>query len=294
MKYQIIFSLLALLFLVSCAKNENVTKGGFKYKIINEGKGKVASVGDYVAFHVSMLADGVEQFNSRNMGQESMVQIKEDDSSNIINKAMFECLATVKIGDSLELYIPTDSLKSLGFPETDTTKMLSYMIRITDIMNEAAFNEKSDIEREKAEAEAAVVTARLPEIEAFVAETYKYIASGKGGSNIVTDPSGIQYIMHEEGKGEQLKIGDMITVHYYGVLKSDGTMFDNSWRNGTPLQFPLGAGQVIRGWDEGFALLRKGAKATLIIPYEMAYGEGGRPPVIPAKSDLIFYVEVPE
>ena len=83
-------------------------------------------------------------------------------------------------------------------------------------------------------------------------------------------------------------------MHYYGVLKSNGNMFDNSWRRGSPFKFALGQGQVIRGWDEGVALLNKGAKATIILPYNLGYGEAGSPPSIPARSDLIFYIEVLE
>ena len=69
-------------------------------------------------------------------------------------------------------------------------------------------------------------------------------------------------------------------------------MFDNSFSRGEPFVFPLGAGQVIKGWDEGLALLPKGTKATLFIPYELGYGETGSPPSIPPRSELIFYVEV--
>ena len=100
--------------------------------------------------------------------------------------------------------------------------------------------------------------------------------------------------MHEEGNGEQLNPGEMVSVHYYGVLKSDGKMFDNSWKRGQEFQFQLGAGRVIRGWDEGVALLKKGSKATLIVPFALGYGAAGSPPSIPAEADLLFYIEVPE
>ena len=69
-------------------------------------------------------------------------------------------------------------------------------------------------------------------------------------------------------------------------------MFDNSYERGEPIDFQLGVGSVIPGWDEGFALLKEGTKATLFVPYSLAYGEAGSPPVIPERSDLIFYVEL--
>ncbi|GLR15922.1 hypothetical protein GCM10007940_05370 [Portibacter lacus] len=271
-----------------------MTEGGFKYKIIPDGGTQAANDGDYVFFHVNMMADNNEQFNSRTSGQESVIQLKPQPNANIITDAMQELLALSTVGDSIVLMVPTDSLKNLGFPPGDTTKLLSYNIRVTEILDEASYNEKISTEQAEAEAKAAIVMERLPEVEAFVAETYKYIASGKAGDNIQETPSGLKYIIHEEGSGEQLNAGDIATVHYYGILKSNGTMFDNSWRRGQEFQFQIGAGQVIKGWDEGLALLKKGSKATLIIPYELGYGAAGNPPTIPAESDLIFYIEVPQ
>ncbi|WP_235296063.1 FKBP-type peptidyl-prolyl cis-trans isomerase [Portibacter marinus] len=296
MKYQIIAMLSALILVASCAteSGEQMTDGGFKYKLINEGEGETPNENDFVFFHVNMMADNNEQFNSRDTGQESMIQLKEQPNANIITQAMQEILATASVGDSVVLMVPTDSLKNLGFPPGDTTKMLSYNIRITNIMDEDSYNNQVEAERIESETKAEEVRQRLPEIEQFVQETYRYIASGKAGDNIQETESGLQYIIHEEGTGEELDPGDIATVHYYGVLKSDGSMFDNSFQRGQEFQFKIGSGQVIRGWDEGLALLRGGSKATLIIPYEQAYGAAGRPPSIPEKADLIFYIEVPE
>lgn len=86
------------------------------------------------------------------------------------------------------------------------------------------------------------------------------------------------------------KVGQQVDVHYYGVLKDDGSMFDNSFQRGENFQFRLGVGRVIAGWDKGVALLPAGSKATLFIPSDMAYGATGRPG-IPANSDLVFYIE---
>lgn len=289
-----IFAIAVLL--ASCTQDikEETTTGGFKYKVIPEGGGESAAQDSYVFFHVDMKADDVQQFNSRDNGQESMVQIKEQPNENIITSALQEVLLKTSVGDSAVLMVPTDSLKNLGFPPNDTTKVLYYGIRVTDVLGQEAYDEKIGAERAEAEAKAAIVRERLPEIESFVDETYRYIASGKAGDNIKTTDSGLQYIIHEEGSGDQLEAGQVATVHYYGILKSNGEMFDNSWRRGQEFQFQLGAGQVIRGWDEGVALLRPGSKATLIIPYELGYGAQGNPPTIPAESDLIFYIEVPE
>lgn len=103
--------------------------------------------------------------------------------------------------------------------------------------------------------------------------------------------SGLYYVVEDEGTGAQAVAGKSVSVHYAGSLQ-DGTEFDNSFKRGEPITFQLGVGQVISGWDEGIALMKEGAKYKLIIPYQLAYGENGRPPVIPAKATLIFDTEL--
>ena len=82
------------------------------------------------------------------------------------------------------------------------------------------------------------------------------------------------------------------TVHYTGWLAKDGTKFDSSVDRGSPITFPYGVGKVIPGWDTGFEGMHIGGKRRIFVPYQLAYGSSGRPPVIPAKSDLIFDVEL--
>ena len=108
-------------------------------------------------------------------------------------------------------------------------------------------------------------------------------------STSTTTESGLQIITVSEGEGASPAAGDMVAVHYHGWLASDGTQFDSSANRGDPITFPLGAGRVIPGWDEGIAAMKVGGKARLRIPFDQAYGENGRGP-IPAKADLVFDV----
>lgn len=94
----------------------------------------------------------------------------------------------------------------------------------------------------------------------------------------------------EAGSGQEAKAGDRVSVHYRGTLEN-GTMFDQSHGRG-PFQFGLGAGQVIRGWDEGVAGMRVGGKRRLTIPPVMAYGARGAGDTIPPNATLIFEVEL--
>ena len=93
------------------------------------------------------------------------------------------------------------------------------------------------------------------------------------------------------GGGAEAIAGKTVSVHYTGWLL-DGTKFDSSVDRGTPFEFLLGAGQVIAGWDQGVAGMKVGGQRRLTIPYDLAYGEAGYPPVIPPKSVLVFEVEL--
>ncbi len=106
--------------------------------------------------------------------------------------------------------------------------------------------------------------------------------------------SGLGIIDIEIGTGETPAPGQTLVVHYTGWVSADGTKFDSSLDRGTPFEFALGAGQVIAGWDEGLATMKVGGKRRLIIPAELAYGEQGRPPTIPAGAELTFDVELVE
>ena len=105
--------------------------------------------------------------------------------------------------------------------------------------------------------------------------------------------SGLQIIDIEVGSGQSPQMAQTVSVHYTGWL-ADGPKFDSSLDRRQPLPFPIGTGQVIKGWDEGVATMKVGGKRRLIIPPELGYGAGGYPPVIPANAELIFDVELLE
>ncbi len=107
-----------------------------------------------------------------------------------------------------------------------------------------------------------------------------------------TTASGLKITVLKAGEpGTEPKQDDKVEVHYTGTLEN-GTKFDSSVDRGQPFSFTLGRGQVIKGWDEGVALMTVGSKVRLWIPWRLAYGERGRPPKIPGKANLIFEVEL--
>jgi len=105
--------------------------------------------------------------------------------------------------------------------------------------------------------------------------------------------SGLCYKIIQKGDGTQAEKGKTVSVHYKGSL-TDGTVFDSSYKRNQPIDFPLGMGQVIPGWDEGIALLQVGDKARFVIPPSLGYGQNGAGGVIPPNATLIFDVELME
>ena len=103
--------------------------------------------------------------------------------------------------------------------------------------------------------------------------------------------SGLRYKIIQEGAGEQASAGKKVSVHYKGELL-DGTVFDSSYKRQQPIDFVLGQGQVIPGWDEGVSLLKVGDKARFLIPSDLAYGSRGAGGVIPPDAALLFDVEL--
>jgi FKBP-type peptidyl-prolyl cis-trans isomerase len=117
--------------------------------------------------------------------------------------------------------------------------------------------------------------------------------AASSGAAAPAKPAGLVKEDEKVGTGPEAKAGDHVVVHYTGRL-TDGTKFDSSLDRNEPFDFTLGAGQVIKGWDQGVAGMKKGGKRKLTIPSDLGYGKTGSPPKIPPDATLVFDVELLE
>jgi len=127
---------------------------------------------------------------------------------------------------------------------------------------------------------------REAELKAEAARKLDEISKG-----FIATESGLRYQIINEGSGAKPQKGQTVSVHYKGSL-TDGTVFDSSYKRKQPIEFPVGAGHVIEGWDEGLLLLNQGTKAQFVIPPHLAYGDREVGGVIPANSILVFDLEL--
>lgn len=280
-----------LVVMASCSKKELVTPSGYKYVHHIANKTGFPQPGDVVYFHAQMRnADSVVT-KSRDFPDTPNLQIALTEEPGRELSPVEEVLKVMSVGDSATIFISIDTLpqKPQGF---ENAKEVLYDLVVIKIVPKAEFEAEMAMMQMQQQAEAEMAQARFADVEAMVPVTLKDYKAGKLASTLKTTASGLKYVVHEEGTGAQAEAGKTVSVHYYGVLASDGTPFDNSFARGAAFTFPLGQGQVIPGWDEGLALLKEGSKATFFIPAALAYGEMGAPPTIPANSELLFYVEL--
>jgi peptidylprolyl isomerase len=237
------------------------TASGLEYTLMTKGCGNMPQAGDVVKVHYTGKLTNDTVFDSSiSRGQPFEFKLGKGQ----VIKGWDEGIALMHVGDKMKLRIPAE----LGYGGRSMGKIPANSVLIFDV---ELMDIKESVHKWKTSGKDTVVTASGLKIV--------YISDIKAADFVASNTSNMP------ARGNKVK------VHYSGFLL-DGTSFDSSVERGQPFEFTLGQGQVIKGWDEGIALLHKGEKAQLIIPYTLAYGEKGYPGVIPPKSTLVFDVEL--
>lgn len=280
------FSLLGILFLslFSCSQSAfpgfEQSETGLYYRFhFSQPDSAKPAVSDILNVHMRYSLNDSLLFDSENMPQPMRFPLVEP----VFKGDFYEGLAMMSTGDSASFLCRADSI----FVKLFKTKSVPSSVKPGDMIR---FDIKmlGFLTAEAYQAEKMRMLETERQASALKLETYIKT------QNIMQSPaeSGLYYLELKAGKGPLAKAGDKVKVHYTGTL-TDGTKFDSSLDRGEPIEFVLGQGRVIKGWDEGIAMMRKGGKATLVIPYQLGYGERGVGS-IPAFSPLVFEVELVE
>jgi FKBP-type peptidyl-prolyl cis-trans isomerase len=285
MKISKYMALGAVIFSFACADDSafpgyEVTESGLYYTINESGEGDQVEMEDIVTIDLKYGSDDSTLYDSEAVPFPTQLRV----GPAAYNGDVMEGFTMLSVGDDASFKTSADSFFTIiaKSPMPDFIAPGSYLTFDIKILKAQTYDELS---AEK-EAEAAVNKEKETELmTSFLSE-----------NSITAEPteSGLIYVEQIAGDGPAAERGSMVKVHYIGRLLT-GEKFDASHDRGEPIEFTLGAGQVIPGWDEGIGMMNVGGKATLIIPSSLAYGEN--PPagsIIGAYSPLVFDVELLE
>lgn len=280
------------LVLTSCQQEPTMqtASDGTEYKIQKSTGSPLVQPGQFVYYHAQRRKGEEVESRSRDLGDPQVFQVPVEKDPNSQTALLEDVLTSMGVGDSATIFLRLDTLPSKppGFEEEE---VMYFDLVVVDIKGEAEFQAEQEVKQAEAEAEAAIVRERAAEVIQTTKDLVAKYAAGELGDQVQRTGSGLGYLMVEEGTGASPSAGRPVSVQYVGTL-TDGTVFDNSFERGNPIEFPLGVGRVIPGWDEGIALMKEGGKGYLFIPHQLGYGEAGSPPVIPGNAELVFYVEL--
>lgn len=248
---------------------------GLLYKFHEKNDGRKAEIGDFITVEMryktnedSLLFDG--------NGETIPLELVQPVFAGDINEA----LAMMSKGDSATFVIRADSFLLKNAQLTRLPDFIDENSRIIFDIRMHNVQSLEELEREKDQVRIEGLKKEEEAINTYILE-----------NNISVNPDiiGLYFVSIRKGTGRQATAGHRVSVHYTGKFL-DGTLFDSSYSRGKPIEFELGRGYVIAGWDQGILKMRKGGKALLLIPSDIGYGEGRGQ--IPPYTPLVFEVEL--
>lgn len=261
---------------------EGRTATGYKYVHHIKNNTKRATVGDRVKYHKIIYKNDTTLLQSTYMLLEPRADVlRPRDSVANPPPPTYDALFLMSPGDSMTLYQYLDTFPPEKLPKGITNKdYFTYHVKVLDI------EPRSEVERKLKATKQRHFTV-TDSLRAFI----KDFKAGKLDQQIVSTGTGLRYVNLKEGTGKQVKDGGFVKVHYMGMLE-DGTLFDGTFASAKPFPTRIGRNRVIAGWDEGIPLMKQGGETLFIVPYQLAYGIAGKPPAIPQRADLYFFVSL--
>lgn len=297
MKKNLVYVALAALSLAACSGGFKQGPGGMLYNIHEDKSGPNIKEGDFISVNLIVKTEGDSVLmNSYTQGRPTPTLVPKPQYKGDI----YTALTMLSEGDSATIKQNIDTMVKHGQPKPPgfKGKYLVFQVKVEKVI--AKGNLSQEVFQNRIKDYFTQVTDGLKKAEP--AKIDKYIADNK--LKTTKTASGLYYVITKPGNGPAPVAGDTVVVNYTGKLLS-GKLFDTSVKEEAmkdkavynpmnpykPIRFPVGEKKVIPGWDEGLMLLNKGAKATLVIPAALAYGEQGMGP-IPPYASLAFEVEL--
>jgi len=277
----------------SCTNKDSgfQTKDGLEYKIVKDVPGKTAQIGDMLELNIRFKIVGPKKdtviFDSRkadgrpDAGKPIQMPLQMSSYRGDLSSG----LTLMSAGDSAIFRISVDSIQKAmkGQPLPPFMKSgdkLVYEVTMVSVKSKADYAKELDAKN-----------AQQLSTDDKILQDY----FAKNNIKATKTASGLYYTVSKEGTGDVAKPGQTVTMNYTGKTlegKKFDSNVDTAFHHTEPFKFTLGQGAVIKGWDEGVALMKKGEKATLYVPSPLAYGAQSPSPLIPANSILIFDVEM--
>lgn len=248
-------------------------------EIIGNSKGEHPNIGDELTFVQKVFQNDEQLGNPVNRNFAQVAVLPHDSTLMRPINPSYAAMFKMGVGDSAVIKQPASGLDSLP-PGVDKDDVFTYEIKLLRVRSQ-----------EEVESDAEALMGRREDIDNQTQTFISDYTAGRLDQKLQETENGIKYLMHEKGDGELPVLGQPVFISYMGYTM-DGKSFDDTFQLGETVNFPLGEGKMVAGFEEIIQNLPKGSEATVVIPSEQAYGSTGKGNFIPPDADLVFYIEV--
>ncbi len=268
------------LFQTACTEKGIKTEHGFRFiNHTNLKDGVKPQPGDKVLVNVTTFVGDTIMGSTWKTGGAREILLFEKDKLPKRIPPIYDALLLMVKGDSATVYQDLDSMMIASLPPAlKKEKVARFEVSLVEVLNKEELAKKEEAAK-----------AKGMEVQTTINQILADYKANKLGDRLKKTASGLEYVVQEQGTGAQVKLGEKVPTNYYGVLKSDGKMFDNSYDRGDATPFTVG--QMIPGFDEGLQLMNRGGTYIFFIPSKLGYADQPAG-AIPPNSDLVFFVNI--